>query len=84
MVFVIWSLIIRTCYQSMLFQYLQADLRQSEVKTIDELIEKLTIYRQPTRIEQRNKGQSMREGPLDGNGVLDTELFDQNFKQFKA
>lgn len=84
--FVIWSLIIRTCYQSMLYQYLQADLRQPEVRTVDELIEKLTIYRQPTRIEERNNRQPTTEGPLDDNVMhkLDMELFDQNFKEFKA
>ena len=35
--FVIWSLIIRTCHQSMLFQLMQADLRKPTIKTIDEL-----------------------------------------------
>ena len=35
--FVVWSLIIRTCHQSMLFELLQADLRRPTVKTIDEL-----------------------------------------------
>ena len=35
--FIIWSLIIRTCHQSMLFQLLQADLRKPPLKTIDEL-----------------------------------------------
>lgn len=45
MLFLIWSIIIRTCYQSMLYQYLQADMRAREVKTIAELVEKLTIIR---------------------------------------
>lgn len=43
--FIFWSLIIRTCYQSELFKYLQADLRKPIVQTIDELIEKnFTFY----------------------------------------
>ena len=35
--FVIWSLIIRTCHQSMLFELLQADLRRPTIKTLDDL-----------------------------------------------
>lgn len=45
MLFIIWSLIIRTCYQSELFKYLQQDLRKPEVKSIPELIERgFTLY----------------------------------------
>ena len=35
--FVIWSLIIRTCHQSMLFELMQADLRRPPIRTHDEL-----------------------------------------------
>lgn len=35
--FIIWSLIVRTCYQSELFKYLQGDLRKPVPETIDEL-----------------------------------------------
>lgn len=43
--FTVWCLIIRTCYQSMLFEYLQADLRKPEIKTFEELYEKnFTLY----------------------------------------
>ena len=43
--FVIWSLIIRTCHQSMLFELMQADLRRPTIKTIDELFKSdLTFY----------------------------------------
>lgn len=45
--FIIWSLIIRTCHQSMLFQYLQADLRKPRVASVKELSEKgFTFYSQ--------------------------------------
>ena len=37
--FIIWSLIIRTCHQSMLFELMQADLRREPIKTLDELFE---------------------------------------------
>lgn len=37
MLFIIWSLIIRTCYQSKLFEYLQNDLRRPHLKTIEDL-----------------------------------------------
>lgn len=48
MLFIIWSLIIRTCHQSMLFKYLQQDLRKPEVKTIQELFEQdFTFYGAP-------------------------------------
>ena len=43
--FVIWSLIIRTCHQSMLFELMQADLRRLSIKTLDELFESnLTLH----------------------------------------
>jgi hypothetical protein len=38
MMFIIWSLIIRTCYQSELFKHLQSDRRKPEVKSILEMI----------------------------------------------
>lgn len=45
MLFIIWSLIIRTCYQSELFTFLQADIRKPPVATINELIERnFTVY----------------------------------------
>ena len=40
MMFVIWALIIRTCYQSELYKNLQTDMRRPRVKTIDEMNEK--------------------------------------------
>lgn len=40
MLFIIWCIIIRTCYQSEMFKYLQADARKPEVKSLVELIEK--------------------------------------------
>ena len=45
MLFIIWCLIIRTCYQSMLFEFLQADKRKSPVKSLDEALDKnLTLF----------------------------------------
>ena len=45
MLFIVWSLIIRTCHQSMLFELLQADLRRPPMKTLDEFFESnLTVY----------------------------------------
>jgi hypothetical protein len=45
MMFIIWSLIIRTCYQSMLYENLQKDMRKPRIKTFDELNEKnFTIF----------------------------------------
>jgi hypothetical protein len=38
--FTIWSLIFRTCYQSMMFDMLRKDMRHPQVKTIEELKEK--------------------------------------------
>lgn len=40
MLFIVWCLIIRTCYQSTLFKLLQTDSRKPPIKTIDELDEK--------------------------------------------
>ena len=43
--FVIWSMIIRTCHQSMLFQLLQADLRKPVIKTLNEFFKSnLTVF----------------------------------------
>lgn len=43
--FIIWSLIIRTCYQSLLYTYLQEDMRKPIIKTKDELFKaNLTYY----------------------------------------
>ena len=43
--FLMWSLIIRTCHQSMLFELMQADLRRPPISTFDELFESdLTIH----------------------------------------
>ena len=43
--FVIWSLIIRTCHQSMLFELMQADLRKPTIETLDEFFTSdLTLY----------------------------------------
>ena len=45
MLFIVWSLIIRTCHQSMLFELMQADLRKPTIKTLDELFQSdLTLY----------------------------------------
>jgi hypothetical protein len=40
MLFIVWSLIIRTCYQSELYKNLQGDLRKPRIQTVDELNEK--------------------------------------------
>ena len=37
--FVVWSLIIRTCHQSMHYELIQADLRRPTIRTLDELFE---------------------------------------------
>jgi hypothetical protein len=37
MMFAIWALIIRTCYQSELYKNLQGDLRKPRIQTVDEL-----------------------------------------------
>ena len=42
--FVIWSLIIRTCHQSMLFELMQADLRRPTIKTLDEFFQSDLSY----------------------------------------
>lgn len=43
--FIVYSLIIRTCYQSTLFKLLQADVRKPEVKMIAELYDRgFTLY----------------------------------------
>jgi hypothetical protein len=39
MLFIIWSLIFRTCYQSMMFQNMTTDMRHPRVKTVDELVD---------------------------------------------
>jgi len=42
--FTIWSLIFRTCYQGLLFEFLVGDGRKPAIKTIDELLERNFTY----------------------------------------
>jgi len=42
--FIIWSLIIRTCYQGLLFEYMIGEGRKPAIKTIDELLERNLTY----------------------------------------
>lgn len=45
MLFIIWCLIIRTCYQSKLFKHLQSDNRYPEMKTFAEMVQhNFTFY----------------------------------------
>ena len=45
MLFIFWSLIIRTCHQSMLYKLMQEDLRRPTIETNDEFFESdLTFY----------------------------------------
>lgn len=50
--FIIWSLIIRTCYQSKLYECLQADMRKPEMKTFDEIKDKDLILLGPLGREE--------------------------------
>lgn len=44
-IFILWCLIMRTCYQSELFKYLQSDMRKPVPKTISEMIARnFTFY----------------------------------------
>lgn len=57
---IIWSLIIRTCYQSELFKLLQADVRKTPVRSIDEWFEKnFTYYGSDLRFIFPEKGHLM-------------------------
>lgn len=43
--FIFWSLIIRTCYQSMLYELLQSDLRKTPIKSIEDIAKKnFSVY----------------------------------------
>lgn len=54
--FIIWCLIIRTCYQSELFKYLQSDLRKPEPRTVVEMIKKnFTFYDSGFLMEHINR-----------------------------
>jgi len=39
LLFIGWSLIIRTCYNSKLFEFLQSDQRKQEIQSIDEMLQ---------------------------------------------
>jgi hypothetical protein len=39
MMFIVWSLLIRTCYQSELYKNLQTDMRRPKIQSVDELNE---------------------------------------------
>jgi hypothetical protein len=53
MLFILWSLIFRTCYQSIMFQNLTRDMRHPQVKSLEELKEKnfKLIHDHPDRYE---------------------------------
>lgn len=40
MLLIMWSLVLRTCYQSEVFKYMQSDLRKPRIDSIDKLVEK--------------------------------------------
>jgi len=42
--FITWSLIIRTCYLGLLYEYLQGEGRKPEIKTIDEMLDRNFTY----------------------------------------
>jgi len=44
MLFIIWSMIFRTCYQGLLFEYLQGDGRKPAIKSIKELLDRNLTY----------------------------------------
>jgi len=44
MLFIIWSMIFRTCYQGLLFEYLQGDGRKPPIKSIQELLNRNLTY----------------------------------------
>lgn len=52
--FIIFSLIIRTCHQSLLFKLLQADLRKPRIQSLEELQEKNFTFIGPMPLETLN------------------------------
>jgi len=44
MLFIIWSMIFRTCYQGLLFEYLQGDGRKPPIRSIKELLDRNFTY----------------------------------------
>jgi len=44
MAFIMWSLLIRTCYFSVLFEYLKGDGRKAPIKSIDEMLDRNFTY----------------------------------------
>lgn len=56
MLFIVWSMIIRTCYQSKLFKLLQADVRKPPIKTLDDLFNNnFTLYDAAIGVELSKK-----------------------------
>lgn len=56
MMFVLFSLVKRTLYQGALFKFLQADDRNKEVQSIDELVEKdFKVFLMPSSLEHTEK-----------------------------
>jgi len=44
MAFIMWSLLIRTCYVGVLFEYLKGDGRKAPIKSIDEMLDRNFTY----------------------------------------
>jgi len=50
MMYILWCLVIRTCYQGEYYRYLLADERKATIETIDEVVERnFTIYTSTSR-----------------------------------
>lgn len=43
-IIILWSLVMRTCYQSQYFKYIQSDARKPQVDTFDEMVEKNFVW----------------------------------------
>jgi len=85
MLFIFFSLIIRTCYQSKLFTYLQADIIKSEITTIDELIEQNDVIYAPHYWRSEDKTALARFGKvakydLEEHRKIFEKTFDPKFK----
>lgn len=62
--FVVWSLLIRTCFQSLSYRALQMDLRHPPIQTLDELIVSGFTQSMPMESKEALDGQKNRYGYL--------------------
>lgn len=85
MMFLLFSIVKRTLYQGALFQFLQADDRNKEVQSIDELVEKnFKVYILPSSLEHTQNMKFRKERIVVNSTVIGEKILETVDPMFNA